>query len=113
MALILHLDGFAYAKQLIREGKIDYKSSWSSYEPSAEQQNKFIESTSLEDYGKWFLGINTEANESTKGRYEFPYGDFSKLYRNALIAIEHRAGQYAHREVEAAAKQLLLLIDKK
>lgn len=113
MALILNLDGFAYAKQLIREGKVDYTSSWSAYEPSPAQQNTFIKAHSSSEYGKWFLGVNTEADESSKGRYEFPFGDFEKLYLNALVAIEQRAGQYAHHEIEAAAKQLLLLIDKK
>lgn len=113
MALILNLDGLAYAKQLIREGKVDRASAWSHYEPSTEQQNHFIQSHSIQEYGKWFLGVNTEAKEDSKGRYEFSYGDFSKLYREALVAIEVRAGQYGHHEIEAAAKQLLLSIDQK
>ena len=27
------------------------------------------------EYGLWYLGIDTELDDETKGHYKFPYGD--------------------------------------
>jgi hypothetical protein len=43
-------------------------------------------------FAKWNLAYDTEASEETKCRYKFPYGDFNKLHRSALIAAKQRAG---------------------
>ena len=51
------------------------------------------------------------ASEGTKGRYRFPFGDFSKVNRAALIHAKQRAAQNDHGEVEAAADRLLQRID--
>lgn len=53
------------------------------------------------------------ATEDTKGRYSFPYGDFGKLHRCAVISGESRAGQYHHQAIEDAYRELLAAIDKK
>jgi hypothetical protein len=113
MTLVLHQEGFARAKQLIKQGKVDYTSSWSLGNPSPQEGNQFIANHSMEEYGMWFLALNMDEPEGTKSHYEFPLGDFDKLYREALITIERRAAQYNHPDVEAAAKQLLQLIEKK
>ena len=47
----------------------------------------------------------------TKGRYEFPFGDFTKVHRCGVISLESRAAQYDHDEIAKAAKALLELID--
>src|SRR5258708_18704097 len=46
------------------------------------------------EYGKWYLGINDEKPEDTKGHYEFPYGDFKDVHRCGVLSAESRAGQY-------------------
>lgn len=51
------------------------------------------------------------ATEGTKGRYSFPYGDFRRLHRCAVISAESRAGQYGHTSIEKALKHLLSDID--
>lgn len=51
--------------------------------------------------------------EYTKGRYHFPYGDFRKLHRCAVISGESRAGQYRHNPIEKSLKGLLDAIDRK
>jgi hypothetical protein len=114
MAVHLNRAAFTHAKGLIEAGKFvfDERDAWSEHQPSAELENEFIERHGLAEYGKWYLGINDEKGEQTKGRYEFPYGDFKKVHRCAVISAESRAGQYKHFDIEKAAAQLHEMIDE-
>jgi len=112
MAVSLNPKAFEYAKTLIKEGKVDRDTAWSKGQPSTEEQDTFLGSHSYDEYSKWFLGINTDKSEDTKGRYEFPIGDFKKIYREGVIAAKQRAGQYHHAEIEDAAGRLLKMIDE-
>ena len=51
--------------------------------------------------------------EETKGRYKFPYGDFSTVNRAALIHAKQRAAQNDHAAIEKAADDLLRRLDEK
>lgn len=113
MAVKLNRSGFDHAKELISEGRFvfDERDAWSEHQPSAQEENAFIERHGIEEYGKWHLGINDERSEGTKGRYEFPYGDFSRVHRCGVISAESRAGQYKHFDIENAAAHLHGMID--
>ena len=112
MAVKLNDAALAYAEQLIQQGRVDREGDWASNQPTPESENAFLQevNNNYDDYGKWFLGINPDANPDTKERYEFPYGNFKKIYRSGAIAAEQRAGQYHHEEIKAAAKRLLDMI---
>ena len=69
------------------------------------------ESHSWSDYGRWFLGLTEGANEETKARYGFVYGDFRRVHRMGLIACRYRASEWRHKEVELAAHELLQRLD--
>lgn len=96
MTTKLNSHAFEFAKKLIREGKntSDDKDDWSEHQPSADEENAFIERHGMKEYRKWHLGIDHEQNPDTKGAYSFPYGDFRKAHRCGIIAAETRAGQY-------------------
>ena len=113
MAIKLNDRALGHARQLVRDGKVvrDERDDWSEDSPSTEEQNAFIEKNGYGDYGLWHLGIDPDASEQTKGRYSFPYGDFSKVHRCAVISLESRAAQNHHDDITAAAKELLELID--
>jgi hypothetical protein len=49
--------------------------------------------------------------ETTKHRYKYPVGDFTNVYRSALVAAKSRAAQYHHNDIRQAASELLDLID--
>lgn len=48
----------------------------------------------------------------TKGRYSFPFGDFRRLHRCEILAIESRAAKNDHADNAKAAKSLLNELDK-
>ena len=108
MAVKLHRAGFEHAKMLVQEGKVvlDERDDWSEHQPSAQEENEFIRRHGLGEYGKWHLGIDDEQEEGNKGRYKFPYGDFKKVHRCAMLAAESRAGQYKYFDIENAAAHL-------
>ena len=62
------------ARRLIDEGTIDTETGWGETAPAAAEGNKDIEREGYDGYGRWHLGIATEASEETKDRYGFPMG---------------------------------------
>jgi hypothetical protein len=56
-------------------------------------ENRFIEEHGIRVYGRWFLGVDDEHGEDTKGHCKFPYGDFEKVHRCGVLAAEAGAGQ--------------------
>jgi hypothetical protein len=113
MSVKLNRKAFEHGKELVNEGKFvfDERDAWSEHQPSAQEENDFIERHGFEEYGKWYLGINDEKPEDTKGHYEFPYGDFKKVHRCGVITAESRAGQYKHFDIENAAAHLHGMIE--
>src|SRR3977135_2844726 len=104
---------FAHAQELIKAGHAVYdeRDAWSEHQPTAQKEKEVMERHGFAEYAKWYLGINDEKPEDTKGRYEFPYGDFKKVHRCGLISAESRAGQYKHFDIEKAAHHLHEMID--
>lgn len=106
-------DGVAQARELIDAGKYDADTEWSDAAPSADDENAEIEKHGYEAFGAWHLAVDPDASEETKGRYTFPYGDFVKVNRAALIHAKQRAAQNDHDEIEKAADRLLQRLDQK
>jgi hypothetical protein len=106
-------DAVKHARKLIDAGNYDDTTNWSQAAPSADDANKEIDKESFDEFAKWHLGINPDASEGTKGRFAFPYGDFTKVNRAALIHAKQRASQNDHDEIEKAADDLLQHLDSK
>jgi hypothetical protein len=106
-------DAVKQARKLIDEGKFDDSTEWSEAAPSAGDANQEIDKDSFEDFARWHLAVDPDASEGTKGRYAFPYGDFHKVNRAALIHAKQRASQNDHDAVENAADELLRHLDSK
>ena len=99
--------------KLIDAGKYDDDTEWSDAAPSADDENAEIDKHGYDGFGAWHLAIDPDASEETKGRYRFPYGDFAKVNRAALIHAKQRAAQNDHDEIEKAADRLLQHLDEK
>jgi hypothetical protein len=106
-------DAVKHARTLIDKGAYDDTTEWSDAAPSADDANKEIDEDSFADFARWHLGINPDASEGTKGRYAFPFGDFEKVNRAALIHAKQRASQNGHDDVEKAADEVLQYLDRK
>ena len=109
----LNESAFAHAKKLISEGKavLDQRDDWSEHQPTAQQENRFIAEHGMTEYARWHLGIDEEKTSDVKGRYKFPYGDFSNVHRCAVLSAESRAGQYKHTDIELACAHLHGMLD--
>ena len=64
-----------------------------------------------QDYAEWHLGLTEGANDETKARHAFVYGDFRRVHRTALIACVYRAAEWRHKAIELAAHDLLQHLD--
>jgi hypothetical protein len=108
MAVKLNRRAYEHAQQLIEAGRyvIDERDDWSEHQPSAQQENEYLETHGFDEYAKWYLGVDDQAREGTKARCKFPYGDFENVHRCAVLAAESRAGQYDHADIELAVAHL-------
>ena len=109
----LNKKAVAHARKLIEARRYVLDSDWGEQQPSADDENRFLESHSWDEYAEWFLGLTEGATDGTKGRHAFVYGDFKRVHRTGLIACVYRASEWRHKEIELAAHDLLQLLDKK
>ena len=99
------------ARRLIDARQYVLDSVWTEVQPDAEDENAYLESHSWDEYGEWHLGLTEGANDETKARYAFVYGDFRRVHRSGLIACHFRAAEWRHKAIELAAHELLQHLD--
>jgi hypothetical protein len=100
------------ARELIAARQYALDSEWGDVQPTAAQENAFLQSHSWDEYAAWHLGLTDGAKDGTKARYAFVYGDFRRLHRTGLIACVYRASIWRHKAVELAAHDLLQELDR-
>jgi hypothetical protein len=100
-----------HARRLIDARQYVLNSDWGAVQPNADAQNAFLERHSWEEYAAWHLGLTEGANDETKARYAFVYGDLRRIHRSGLIACVYRASEWRHKAVELAAHDLLQHLD--
>ena len=101
-----------HARALIDAHRYVLDSDWGEVQPSAEDENRFLASHPWREYAAWHLGLTDGANDETKARHAFGYGDFQRVHRSALIACVYRAAEWRHKSIELAAHRLLQHLDK-
>jgi len=101
----------ARARRLIDARQYVLDSTWGDVQPGADDENAYLESHSWDEFAEWHLGLTDGANDGTKARHAFGYGDFRRLHRTGLIACVYRAAEWRHKEVELAAHELLQYLD--
>jgi hypothetical protein len=100
-----------HARKLIESRQYVLRSEWGDVQPSAADENAYLERHTWEEYAAWHLGLTEGASEETKARHAFVYGDLRRLHRSGLIACHYRAAEWRHKEIELAAHDLLQLLD--
>jgi hypothetical protein len=101
----------AKARRLIDARQYVLRSQWGDVQPDAEAANAYLASHSWEEYAAWHLGLTEGANDETKARNAFVFGDFRRVHRSGLIACVYRASEWHHKAVELAAHDLLQHLD--
>ncbi len=104
-------DAVDKARALIDARQYVLDSNWGDVQPSTDDENAFLDTHTWGEYGAWHLGLTVGANDETKGRHGFVFGDFRRVHRSALIACVYRAGEWRHKDVELAAHDLLQHLD--
>ena len=102
----------AHAEKLIDARQYVLDSEWGEVQPDAEAQNVYLAKHDWAAYAAWHLGLTEGANDETKARHAFAYGDFRRVHRSGLIACVYRAAEWRHKDVELAAHDLLQRLDR-
>jgi hypothetical protein len=100
------------ARRLIDAHQYVLESDWGESQPSADDENAFLKTHSWDQYAAWHLGLTDGANDDTKARYAFVYGDLRRVHRMGVIACQYRAAEWGHKEIELAAHELLQHLDR-
>ena len=108
----VNLAGVERARELIASKQYVLDSEWGDVQPKAADENAYLDKHSWDDYAAWHLGLTEGANDHTKARYAFVYGDFRRVHRMGLVASLYRAAEWRHHEVMRAAYELLLELDE-
>jgi hypothetical protein len=102
----------AHCRKLIDARQYVLNSDWGEAQPTADDENAFLESHTWSEYAVWHLGLTEGAADETKARHAFVYGDLRRVHRTGLIACQYRAAEWRHKEVELAAHRLLQHLDR-
>ena len=102
----------AHARDLIEKKQYVLDSDWGEVQPSADDQNAYLERHSWEEYAAWHLGLTEGANDETKARHAFVFGDFRRVHRTAPDRLRLPGLGVAAQEGRAAAHDLLQLLDR-
>ncbi|TDO30194.1 hypothetical protein EV643_14025 [Kribbella sp. VKM Ac-2527] len=113
MTVKLNKQAFQHAKSLIQKSQtaLDERDDWSEHAPTADEENSYLDKHGWNDYAQWYLGIDTDMDEKTKGHYKFPYGDFCRVHRCGVISAESRAAQQDYDDITKAVVELHKLLD--
>jgi hypothetical protein len=109
---VLNEAAVAKARRLIEARQYVLNSDWGERQPTTDDENRYLASHSWDDYAAWHLGLTDGSTDGTKARYAFVFGDFRRIHRSGVIAVQFRAAEWRHKSIELAAHDLLQLIDK-
>ena len=110
--LKVNLTALRNLKAMIAAGEVDKTGPWSF---GAEDGNTLLGSAGddWKSYAAVHLGEDTGAAEDTKARWKYPVAKGGKVFRSGVISAKARSAQQGEAEVNAAAAELLALIDGK
>ncbi len=103
MAVKLHRPGYEHARRLVADGAVvlDDRDEWSEHQPSAAEENAFIDEHGYAAYGRWHLAIDDERRPDTKGRYTLLHSrDWHVTGQTGQVprpAVAHHVLHGAHR----------------
>ena len=103
--------GVARARELIDARQYVLRSEWAASSRPPRTRTPTWPGTRGTSTPGWHLGLTEGANDDTKARYAFVYGDFRRVHRMGIIACHYRAAEWGHKEIELVAHDLLQQLD--
>ena len=103
----------ARARRMIDARQYVLDSDWGDVQPDADAENRYLGRHGWDEYAEWHLGLTEGANDGTKARYAFVFGDFRRIHRSGIIACNYRAAEWRHKAIELAAHDLLQHLDRR
>lgn len=114
MAIKFHRLGFEHAARLIEAGEFTtFDSNWNEEKPTRDEVINFINSHTMNEYGLWFLGTNSQFPADSKEHYVYPHGDLKMIQQCGLADTLAKAQEKDDHEIVRAAQELLDMIDVK
>lgn len=113
MSIVLNQLAFRQARALILDMDcvLDGRGDWTLHRPTRGMERRYFEAHGYSVYSAWFLGEDDGEPERTQRRCKYPYGDFKKLHRCGVLAVEQRARQLGYTDIERAATELQGMLD--
>lgn len=74
-------DAVERARRMIEARQYVLTSDWGEVQPRAEDENRYLDRHDWDEYASWHLGLTDDANDETKARYAFAFGDFRRVHR--------------------------------
>ena len=97
--------GIAKANSLIASGDVIKPDTWKR--PTAEMENAYLNENGYDKYCLWFLGVDPDLDEDTKGHYGYIFtSDFKTVDRRGLSAIRQFAAQNNKKIYDIAGKMI-------
>ncbi|MCL5874879.1 MAG: hypothetical protein M1114_00200 [Candidatus Dependentiae bacterium] len=112
MAIKLNKAAYDHAVYIIKNGlEVEHDTNnWDEVQATPDEEIRYLNNHGLEQYGTWFLGIDTDADPKSKDKYTYPFGDFSVLHKSALLEAIKLAAKNSDEAIKTAAEQLLAMI---
>ena len=67
MATKLNREALQHARKLIEGGDYVVDTDWSERQPSADQENRFLDRHDWDEYSKWYLAEESSEDRDNKG----------------------------------------------
>lgn len=109
----LNKSAFEQAQSLITAGKVIIENDWQASCPSSSDKQQFLQDEGWDEYHQWFLGIKSDITQKDPEELGFLYGNFEKVYRDALIELQKEAKENGYHNMLEAVNSLIVQIDKK
>jgi hypothetical protein len=108
VAVKLNQKAFDYAKELVNDGRYVYdeRDAWIEHQPSARQENEFIEKHGIGEYARWFLGIDDEQSRAPRAGTRFRTATSPAFIGAACSRPSRARGNGSPTDIENAAAHL-------
>lgn len=112
MSIKLNRNGLSWAKNRIAAGEfeVDKNKKWADLAATNSEIDRYFDTHSPQEVGLWFLGEDTDYPVDSNQHWIYPIGDLSLVHKSAIEEAIKKAKASGHKDILAAAEELLKAI---